>query len=138
MIFPYVKKKQPPAEEMNSRIQAVGLDPSIRTFQAGYDSSGKFIDYGTGDINRIFVWGKKMDKLQSKIDLHQKDHYKNKKERIKYKNERHQWRKQTCPDAPQGQELDERCSLEDGSGPNYQVRSHSDIPIQGVRTGSNE
>jgi hypothetical protein len=28
--------------------------------------------------------------------------------------------------------------LEDGSGPNYQVRSHSDIPIQGVRTGSNE
>jgi transposase len=83
MIFPYTKKKTQKSEFAQSII---ALDPGIRTFQAGYDSHGQFTEYGTGDIERVFVYGKKMDRLQSKIDKHYKEFYENKEDRIKFKN----------------------------------------------------
>ena len=90
MIFPHVRKKK----EKTESKPIVVLDPGIRTFQVGYDSTGKITEYGDRNINRIFLHGKKMDKLQSKIDRHVKRYYENKKERIKYKNQRRRWRVQ--------------------------------------------
>jgi hypothetical protein len=72
----------------------IALDPGVRTFQAGYDSTGCFTKYGSGDIQRVFTYGKKMDKIQSKIDKHYKECYDNKREKIKYKNIRKRWKKQ--------------------------------------------
>lgn len=65
MCFPYIKKK---ISHVETR-PVVALDPGIRTFQSGYDSTGRFINYGSGDIQRIFAYGKKIDRLQSKLDL---------------------------------------------------------------------
>lgn len=90
MIFPHVKKK----EKILPARPIIALDPGIRTFQTGYDSTGSFSEYGSGDIERIFAYGKQMDKIQSKIDKHHKEKYEDKKERIKYKNERRRHKRQ--------------------------------------------
>lgn len=91
MIFPYVKKKVQNSQYLQP---VIALDPGVRTFQAGYDSDGKFTEYRSGDIEQIFAYGKKMDKFQSKIDKHHKESYENIKERVEYKNDRRRWRKQ--------------------------------------------
>lgn len=90
MIFPHIKDKQ--CSMFENPI--IALDPGIRTFQAGYDSLGRFTEYGSGSIERVFAYGKKMDAMQSKIDKHHKDSYGDRKERIRFKNERRHLRKQ--------------------------------------------
>jgi hypothetical protein len=65
----------------------------VRTFHTGFTSDDSFVKYGRGDIMNLFVLGKRMDELQSKIDKHHKDSYLDKKERAKYKNRRTKWRR---------------------------------------------
>ena len=90
MIFPYTRKK---ASISDIKRPVIALDPGIRTFQAGYSSLGKFSEYGSGDINRIFAYGKKMDKLQSKIDKCYEKQYGDYQYKIKQKRQRRKWRK---------------------------------------------
>lgn len=92
LIFIYERKKQT-KEPLEQAPLTIALDPGIRTFQAGYDTKGRFVSYGTGDIQKVFLHGLFADHLQSKIDLHYKDHYEDTKERIRYKNQRYRWRK---------------------------------------------
>lgn len=67
LILPFVKKKK---QQTSDSLQkpVIALDPGIRTFQAGYDSYGRFTEYGTGDIQHIYKRCLNIDKLQSKID----------------------------------------------------------------------
>ena len=90
LIFSYVATKK----DIKERTTAIALDPGVRTFQAGYDNTGRFTDIGSKDISKVFEFGKRMDKLHSKIDCWHKDQYINKQERIRYKNDRHRFRKQ--------------------------------------------
>ena len=46
--------------------EVIALDPGIRTFQTGYDINGVTIEWGAGDMNRIFALCRFADKLQSK------------------------------------------------------------------------
>jgi hypothetical protein len=91
LIFSYATKKKKTDERTTT---AIALDPGVCTFQAGYDSAGKFTDIGCGDISKVFAFGKRMDKLHSKIDRRRRERYVNRQERIQYKNDRHRWRKQ--------------------------------------------
>jgi putative transposase len=47
----------------------LSLDPGVRTFQTGYDPSGKVIEFSKGDKGRIVRLCHHMDNLQSRIDL---------------------------------------------------------------------
>jgi putative transposase len=87
ILIPVVTKKKEGKQE-----KSIALDPGVRTFQTGFSSDGNFVEYGKGDIKRLFILGKRMDKLQSKMDKHHKVSYLNKKERVKYKNRRRKWR----------------------------------------------
>ena len=46
MIFPHIREKQC----LIFKNPVIALDPGIRTFQAGYDSLGRFTEYGSGSI----------------------------------------------------------------------------------------
>lgn len=83
MLIPLITKKN---EYKSEKI--IAFDPGLRIFQTGFFSDGNFIEYRKGDIKKLFVLRKEMDKLQSRIDKHHKASYLNKKERIKYKNTR--------------------------------------------------
>jgi len=78
MLIPLITKKK---ENKSEKI--IAFDPDVRIFQTGFSSDGKFIEYGKGDIKKLFVFGKEMDKLQSRIDKHHKAFNLNKNERIK-------------------------------------------------------
>lgn len=47
------------------RGKVISLDPGVRTFMTGYDPNGQLIEWGNGDINKVFKLSKKYDKLQS-------------------------------------------------------------------------
>ncbi len=83
MLIPLITKKKE-----NKSERSIAFEPDVRTFQTGFSSDGNFIEYEKGDTKKLFVLGKEMDKLQSRIDKHHKASYLNKKERIKYKNRR--------------------------------------------------
>ena len=51
------------------RGKVISLDPGVRTFMTGYDPDGQLIEWGNGDLNKIFKLSKKYDKLQSDKDL---------------------------------------------------------------------
>ncbi len=44
-----------------------------RTFQNGFTSKGHFVEYGKQDIWKLFILGKKIYRIQSKIDKHTKE-----------------------------------------------------------------
>jgi len=44
------------------------LDPGVRTFTTGYDPSGQAIEWGKGDIGKIYRLCHAHDKIQSKRD----------------------------------------------------------------------
>jgi len=46
----------------------VALDPGVRTFMTGYYSDGVVIEWGAGDMSRIFSLLRFADKLHSKMD----------------------------------------------------------------------
>jgi IS605 OrfB family transposase len=89
LILPYTKTVQP----MPDTRPILALDPGVRTFLAGYDSQGKFTDYGSESISQIYTIGLQIDKLLSKIAKSTKPKYSNKEERKKCKNDRKRWRK---------------------------------------------
>jgi len=43
----------------------VSLDPGVRTFQTTYDATGLSTEWGKGDMTKIFLYCRKIDKLQS-------------------------------------------------------------------------
>ncbi|GBC00240.1 hypothetical protein RclHR1_00380008 [Rhizophagus clarus] len=49
--------------------KVISLDPGVRTFMTGYDPDGQIIEWGNGDIDKVFKLSKKYDKLQSNEDL---------------------------------------------------------------------
>ena len=51
------------------RGKVISLDPGVRTFMTGYDPDGQLIEWGNGDLNKIFKLSKKYDKLQSDKDF---------------------------------------------------------------------
>jgi putative transposase len=48
--------------------RVVALDPGVRTFHTAYDPSGYVIEFGKGDIGRIYRLCAHMDALQSRIE----------------------------------------------------------------------
>lgn len=57
----------------------IALDPGVRTFCSGYDPSGKMIEWGVNDIQRIRRLCKHLDNLQSRWsskDIRHKKRYK--------------------------------------------------------------
>jgi putative transposase len=88
MLIPLVTKKKE-----NKSKKSIAFGPGVTTFQTGFPSDGNFVEYRKGDIKMLFVLGKEMHKLQSRIDKHYKASYLNKKDTIKYKNGRKKWRK---------------------------------------------
>ncbi len=85
-----IDKKQRNNEEKT----VIAFDPGVRTFQTGFTNKGQFVEYGKQEIGRLFDLGKRMDKIQSKIDKHNKPSYTSIQERVQYKNQRRRWRKQ--------------------------------------------
>ena len=73
---------------------AIAFDPGVRTFQTGFNNKGQFVEYGKREIGKLFTLGKKMDKIQSKIDRHYKSFYSSVQERVQFKTQRRRWRKQ--------------------------------------------
>ncbi|CAG8804179.1 8490_t:CDS:1, partial [Racocetra persica] len=45
------------------------LDPGICTFITGYDPNDQIVEWGNGNLNKIFRLSKKYDKLQKDKDL---------------------------------------------------------------------
>jgi IS605 OrfB family transposase len=90
LLIPIVinKKKRKEKEE-----SVIAFDPGVRTFQTGFTNKGHFVEYGKKGIGKLISLGKRMDKLKSKIDSHNKNSYSSRQERIQYKNQRRRWRK---------------------------------------------
>jgi hypothetical protein len=53
--------------EQSSKVQRlISLDPGIRTFVTGYNPSGRVIEWGRGDIGRIYRLAHALDNLVSR------------------------------------------------------------------------
>lgn len=89
LLIPLVTKKK-----NHASTKTIAFDPGVRTFQTGFNSDGNFVEYGKGEIKKLFTLGKRIDALQSKIDKHCKPSYTSKKEKIQYKNRRMRWRRE--------------------------------------------
>jgi transposase len=92
MIIPIIVKKKNKSDEATDII---AFDPGVRTFQVGFDNTGRVIEYRKsndnttkGGVFQIYKLGLMIDRLKSKIDRHKKERYKDKKERERYKNHR--------------------------------------------------
>ncbi len=48
--------------------EVVALDPGVRTFMTGYFSDGMVIEWGDGDMRRVYALLRRADQLQSQID----------------------------------------------------------------------
>jgi len=97
MIIPIVVKKKQTHQEATD---VIAFDPGVRTFQVGFDNSGRIVEYGKsnddttkGGVFQIYKLGLAMDRLHSKIDTHSKVAYEKKKEREQYKNRRKKMRR---------------------------------------------
>ena len=53
------------ARDREERI--IALDPGVRTFQTGYDPSGRVVEFGRGDMGRIRRLCTHMDELQGRL-----------------------------------------------------------------------
>ena len=43
----------------------ISLDPGVRTFMTGYNPSGEAIEWGKGDVNRLYRLCLHYDRIQS-------------------------------------------------------------------------
>jgi transposase len=81
LILPYLKPKVNDQSLNNTtKTQAIALDPGVRVFQSGFDSSGCFSKFGEGGADRLFDYCDKIDKSISKLN-----NFKNKRLRNKNK-----------------------------------------------------
>ncbi len=90
LLVPILIDKKPRA---NEEKKVIAFDPGVRTFQTGLNNKGQFVEYGKQEIGKLFTYGKKMDKIQSKIDRHNNVSYSSIEERVQFKNQRRRWRK---------------------------------------------
>ncbi|CAG8722909.1 14273_t:CDS:1, partial [Ambispora leptoticha] len=49
--------------------KVISLDPGVCTFMTGYDPNSQLIEWGNGNLNKIFKLSKKYNKLQSDKDF---------------------------------------------------------------------
>src|SRR5207248_1597050 len=49
--------------------KVISLDSGVHTFMTGYDPNGQLIEWGNGNIDKVFKLSKRYDKLQSDKDL---------------------------------------------------------------------
>src|SRR5205809_5070781 len=47
----------------------ISLDPGVRTFMTGYNPSGEAIEWGKGDINRMYRLCLNYDRIQSRVKV---------------------------------------------------------------------
>ena len=71
----------------------IALDPGVRTFQYGYDSSGSTVEIGDGAASVLFLKCKKQDYYRAQLAKHKKPQYDTKDERKREKSERRRLRK---------------------------------------------
>lgn len=64
-----VMKRDPVKKSLNNLENTISLDPGVRTFMTGYDMNGNIWEWGVKDINKIFRLARRIDKLQTRIDL---------------------------------------------------------------------
>lgn len=57
---------QAPEFQADYHSSVVSIDPGVRTFLTCYDPSGNIIEWGIGDMNRLFRLGRHIDRLISK------------------------------------------------------------------------
>lgn len=67
-----------PLEEVQNTPEekVIALDPGVRTFMTGYSPEGTLVEWGSGDMQRIFRLCRVHDKLQSKWSQKQVKHRK--------------------------------------------------------------
>jgi hypothetical protein len=66
----------------------------VRTFQIGFSSDNNFIDHGKGEVKKqLFLKGKRMNKVQSKVGKHHMVSYLNKKEKIAIQEQKNEMKK---------------------------------------------
>jgi hypothetical protein len=63
LLIPVIVNKK---KRSNEKENVIALNPGVRTFQIGIIIKDHFVEYGKQDIGKLFVLGKKMDKIQSK------------------------------------------------------------------------
>jgi hypothetical protein len=76
------------------KLAVIALDPGVRTFQTGFNNNGDFCKFGHLAIEKIFICGKKMDKLHSKVSRLYKTKYEDREDRIHHKNLRRRLKRQ--------------------------------------------
>ena len=54
--------------EEKKGVGIISLDPGVRTFMTGYNPSGEAIEWGKGDINRMYRLCLNYDRIQSERD----------------------------------------------------------------------
>ena len=54
--------------EENRGSGIISLDPGVRTFMTGYNPSGEVIEWGKGDISRIYRLCLHYDRIQGERD----------------------------------------------------------------------
>jgi IS605 OrfB family transposase len=69
-------------------VNVVAFDPGIRTFLTGYDTRGRFLSVGDGQLERVIRVAKRVDKVKSKMatklrDKDQRDHNSAKRKRAR-------------------------------------------------------
>jgi len=80
MLKPLDKLKEEPL--IHKKV--ISLDPGVRSFMSGYDIDGKVVEFGNGDMRKIFRLLYGADKLQSKIYKKQE----NNKQRFQHNHKR--------------------------------------------------
>jgi hypothetical protein len=53
-------------EEKRRGAGVIALDPGVRTFQTGYDTNGRVVEWGAKDLSRIYRLCYAHDDLQSR------------------------------------------------------------------------
>ena len=83
LLMPLEIRSENQAPQWKSNEDGIlSLDPGVRTFSTGYSPSGMAIEWGKGDIGRIYRLCHALDKLQSKwsqSDVRHRKRYKMKK-----------------------------------------------------------
>jgi hypothetical protein len=90
LCFLYKAKKM---VKTAKKLAVAALDPGVRTFQTSFDNNGNYCKFGHSAIEKIFISGKKMDRLHSEISKLQKTKYEDSKDRIHHKNLRRRLKK---------------------------------------------
>jgi len=92
-LIPVIVNKK---KRSNGKENVIALDAYVRTFQTGVSTKGHFMEFEKQDIGKLFVLGKKIDKIQSKIDKHKKGRYSSVEERTLYNSRKRKWRNRSA------------------------------------------